>query len=96
MKRTFSSTSPTVMRVCTAAAKGKSDPTPIPLQPLPTFLRPPPPFIHLNIKILEPRVPRVNMSNALSPPKHYPSPNHVCLQSELYLPLVFLFHSDSG
>lgn len=49
MKRTFSSTLPTVMRVCTGAAKGKSDPTTIPLQPLPTLLRPPP-FIHLNIK----------------------------------------------
>lgn len=48
-KRTFSSTLPTVMRVCMGTAKGKSDPTNIPLQPVPTFLRPLP-FIHLNIK----------------------------------------------
>lgn len=30
MKRTFSSTLPTVMKVCMGAAKGKSDPTTIP------------------------------------------------------------------
>lgn len=49
MKRTFSSTSPTVMKVCTGTAKGKSDPIPNPLLPPPTSLRLPP-FIHLNIK----------------------------------------------
>lgn len=45
MKRTFSSTLPTVMRVCTGAAKGKSDPTYHPCPLLPLLLQPlPPPF----------------------------------------------------
>lgn len=47
-RRTFSSTLPTVMRVCMGTAKGKSDHTTT-LYYYPTSL--PTPFIHLNIKL---------------------------------------------